>query len=119
MFDKFTFFCIKWLRTGIKFFNYYLMICLCNNLFTAILGFLFMVILHTGISYQILNKATKGKYSELINELYNKTLIQSNTESTANDILKIHDEYAWLELICFFVITCVLEAIEYFNMVGA
>lgn len=119
MFDKFTLFCTRWVRTGIKFFNYYLMICLCNNLFTAILGLLFMVLLHMILSYNILNKVTKGKYSELTNELYNKTLIQGDTESTVKDILKIHDEYAWLEMVCFFSITCVLEVVKYFNIIGA
>ena len=119
MFDKFIIFCNKWLKTGIKFFNYYLMICLCNNLFTAILGLLLMILLHMGLSYQALNKVTKGEYSELINELYNKILIQGDTQSIIEDILKIHDKYAWLELICFFSITCVLKFIEYFNILGA
>jgi hypothetical protein len=71
------------------------------------------------LSYYVLNKVTKGEYSELLNELYNKVLIQSDIESTVKDILKIHDEYAWLEMICFFSITCGLEAIKYFNIIGA
>jgi hypothetical protein len=78
-----------------------------------------MIILHIGLSYNILNKVTKGKYSELTNELYNKVLTQGDTQPLVEDILKIHDEYSWLELICFFSITCGLEAVKYFNIIGA
>jgi hypothetical protein len=71
-----------------------------------------------GISYRVLNRVTKGEYSKLLNELYNKVLIQGDTQSITEDILKIHDEYAWLELICFLSITCGLKAVKYFNIMG-
>jgi hypothetical protein len=103
--------CISLTKIAIEIFNICMAISLCNGFIAALLCFLFMVLLHSGISLYVLDYFSNGQYRKLAEQFLSNSLTEKNSDDILEDMQNIKLQYGHIVLLAFTVISVVLSFI--------